>query len=196
MPLPEFQGRGTLFFSNNQSGWSESYFFNSLSYADCATALISIANARLDFLHTSISINHAYVSNIVVRGDAILVPAALGDGTFVDTDGYVGLDYALLATFSVGVFSRNRTFLRGLPIGQQTDGFYTPTTPFSTAVTAWVAQVLESCVFRQRVPNPDTPPPPTVIQYNPPSRCTLSPQLARRKTGRPFGLPRGRLIAP
>jgi hypothetical protein len=191
-----FQGRGTLFLTDLTGGWSESYYFADTDYPTCANDLIAVANKRKDILHESIAITHAVVSNIDIRGDAYLVPGANGPGTITDADGYAPLDNAIMVTYTVGVYSRNRSFLRGFPISQQIDGFYAPTTPFSTAMTAYINQVILLCLFRQTVPNPDPPPPATVVQYNAALRAAVSDKIGRRKTGRPFGAPRGRLIAP
>lgn len=195
MPLPDYLGRGILFFSDFTGGWSESYLLDGITYDDWKTSLISIAAARLDLLHEGVAIIHAYVSNVAVRGDAFLVPACEGPGTISSAEGYMDLDTCLIVTWQVGVFSRNRTFLRGFPIIEQIDGFYTPSTAFATAFTAYKNLVVGLCLFKQFITNP-TPPPAMAFAYNPATTGSINPRLGRRKTGRPFGLPRGRLLAP
>jgi hypothetical protein len=190
-----FQLRGTLWFTAGNSGWTESYYLNGPDYSTGLTQLSAIASARLALLQLSCSIVHAIVSNIYVRGDAFFVGSAVGPGTFPTETEYMPPDYALQVTWQGGAYARNRTFLRGFPLNQQTDGAYTPTSGFTTAFGTYENAVISNCYLRQYVPNP-TPPPAMVYQFNAVLVGTIKVLLARRKTGRPFGLPRGRLVAP
>ncbi len=190
-----FQGRGTLFFSGGSSGWTESYYLIGPDYSTCLTQLAAIAAARKAILQLDCSIVHAFVSNIYVRGDSFPTNSANGVGTWPTSPAFMPLDYAIQMTWTGGVYSRNKTFLRGFPIEMQTDGAYLPTSPYATAVSNYELEIVTNCYIRQLVPNP-TPPPAMIYQFV--AVLGGSPRfgLARRKTGRPFGLPRGRLIAP
>lgn len=195
MTVP-FQGRGTLFFeSATSSGWSESYYLQGPDYASCASQLGAVAEDRLAVLQMDLSLIHAVVSNIYLRGDAFLLGGIAGPGTWPTSPEYMPLDYAIQFTWQAGPYSRNRTFLRGFPIEMQTDGAFIPTGPYQTALNLYEASVVSNCLVRQYVINP-TPPPNMIYQFNVITAGTPNFNLARRKTGRPFGLPRGRLVAP
>lgn len=195
MTVP-FQGRGTLFFTSpGNSGWSESYYLQGPDYASCASQLGAVAEDRLAVLQLSLTLVRLVVSNIYLRGDAFLVGGGGGPGTWPTSPEYLPLDYALLYTWQAGPYSRNKTFLRGIPLEMQTDGSFTPTSPYQTALNAYEESVVSNCLVRQYVVNP-TPPPAMIYQFNVITAGTPHFNLARRKTGRPFGLPRGRLVAP
>jgi hypothetical protein len=195
MPSP-FQGKGTLFFQNAGSyGWTESYYLQGADYTTCVAQLVDIATARRGILQLDLNITHATVSNIYVRGDSFPATGAIGVGTWPTSAQYMPLDYAIQVNWTAGVYTRNKTFLRGFPLEQQTDGAYVPTSPFITAFGLWEVSVVANALVRQYVPNP-TPPPAMVYQFNPITAGLAKFYLARRKSGRPFGLPRGRLVAP
>lgn len=190
------QYKGTIFFQAASNGWTERYFMNGSSQSAAIAALTSVIVDRLPILHVSCSVVAATISDIAIRGDSIQVIGSAEAGTFVDATGYLDVDNALLVKWEVGVFSRNKTFLRGIPNGQQLDGVYTPTSPFTALMFAYTGAVFSNCFFPIIIgPNP-TPPPKYLYTYGPASDFTLNHRIARRKSGRPFGLPRGRRVAP
>jgi hypothetical protein len=169
---------------------------NGSSQGAASSALLSVVADRLPILHTACQIVAATISDIAIRGDSIPLIGVAESGTFVDTTGYVDVDVALLIKWTVGVFSRNKTFIRGLPNGQQLDGVYTPTSPYSALVFAYAGAVFANCFFPIPGALNPTPPPKYLYSYGPASDFTVNHRLARRKSGRPFGLPRGRRVAP
>jgi hypothetical protein len=193
--MPPFQAQGTFFFQAGNAGWTEKYYLTGPDYTTCVTQMNSIATVRLAVTQLNVSIVNCTVSNIYVRGDSFPAPLATGPGTWPSSAEYCPLDYAILFKWTVGVFSRNKTFFRGFPLVEQTDGNYLPSSGYQTAMDAYVGGVLSECVFRSTVPNP-TPPPATLVVFSPASQGLPNFQLARRKVGRPFFQPRGRLIAP
>lgn len=190
-----FQAKGTFFLQAGNAGWTESYYLTGPDYTSCVVQMNSLATVRLAVTQLNVSIVNATVSNIYVRGDSFPAPLATGPGTWPTTAEYCPLDYALLFKWTVGIYSRNKTFFRGFPLAEQSDGTYLPSSGYQTAMDAYIGGVLSECVFKQSVPNP-TPPPTNLIQFNPASQGLINFYLARRKVGRPFFQPRGRLIAP
>jgi hypothetical protein len=190
------QYKGTIFFQAGSNGWTERYYMNGSSQSAAGAALLSVVVGRLAILHTGCQIVAATISDIAIRGDSIALIGVAEAGTFADTAGYLDVDVALMIKWEVGVFTRNKTFLRGIPIGQTLDGNYNPTSPFSSLLNTYTVDVFSNCFFA--IPgmlNP-TPPPKYLYSYGPASDFVVGHRLARRKSGRPFGLPRGRRVAP
>jgi hypothetical protein len=190
------QYKGTLFFQATPNGWTERYFMNASTLSDASAALLSVIVGRLPILHEDCSIVAATLSDIAIRGDSFNVLSVGEVGSAVDTTGYVDVDNALLIKWQVGVFQRNKTFLRGIPNGQQRDGVYAPSLPYIALVNTYAGDVLANCVFPAPGPLNPSPPPKYLYSYVPGLSYSLKTRLARRKSGRPFGLPRGRRVAP
>jgi hypothetical protein len=159
-------------------------------------ALITVITARLTILHTSCEVVAAGVSDIAIRGDFTPVIGTAESGTAADTTGYLDVDNALLIKWTVGVFSRNKTFVRGIPNGQQLDGSYTPTSGYIALINSWAGVVMTNCLFAVPGALNPTPPPKYLYSYSAATDYTANHRIARRKSGRPFGLPRGRRVAP
>jgi hypothetical protein len=188
--------QGLVFFGAPPlSGWTEKYWLNYPDYTTAALALGEVCTLRLGILHTSVTLITATISDPTVRGDAFPVPGIGGFGTAVDLAGFMPPDYCINVEWQVGVYTRNRTFVRGWPVGEQQDGFLTPSSGSTTALNDWTSIVIANCVFKQTIPNP-TPPPNRLVSFPPATAAFARNGLVRRKTGRPFGLPRGRRIAP
>jgi hypothetical protein len=190
------QYKGTIFFTAGTNGWTERYFMNGSSLGTASAALLSVIADRLPILHTACEIVAATISDIAIRGDSVPLIGVSEAGTAVDTTGYLDVDNAVLVKWTVGVFSRNKTFLRGIPNAQQSSGVYDPASPFTTNFAAWAGSVLANCFFAIPGALNPTPPPKYIYSYGPASDYTVNHRIARRKSGRPFGLPRGRRIAP
>jgi hypothetical protein len=190
------QYKGTIFFQAASSGWTERYFLNGSNQTSASAALLSIIVGRLGILHVGCEIVAATISDISIRGDSLPVVGVAESGIFADATGYLDVDVAVLVKWSVGVFTRNKTYLRGIPNGQQENGTYMPTTPFITAMTTFAGDVLANAFFAIPGALNPTPPPKYVYSYGPAADYIINHRLARRKSGRPFGLPRGRRIAP
>ena len=191
------QYKGIVFFSAGFGGWSERYFLLSSTPAGAITNLMAVIAQRLKLLPTSAGYGPAFISDVAIRGDSTyLGPSAVGEGTWVDALGFMDVNVAALVKWQVGVFNRNKTFLRGLPIGQTSNGSTNFSTAYLALVDDYLAAVEANCVMPINIRNPT--PPPTYIpsSYAPILGGTVNPTLARRKTGRPFGLPRGRRVAP
>ncbi len=190
------QYKGTLFFLAGPNGWTERYFLNAISLGDASSALLSVIVGRLPILHETCAIVAATISDIAIRGDSFSLLSAQENGSFVDATGYLDVDVALLVKWQVGVFSRNKTFLRGIPLGQTFDGGYSPSFTYIPLMTTYATDVLVNCFFPIPGALNPTPPPKYLYTYGPASTYSIKTRLARRKSGRPFGLPRGRRVAP
>lgn len=187
--------RGTLIFSSGSHGWTESYYLIGSDQTSAVADLVAISIARINILHTNCILTGGYVSDIAVRGDSITAVSVASVGTFVDTTGFLDVDLALLIKWFGGGFSRNKTFLRGVPNGQQTSGRFTPTGPYTTALTSYQTAVQAHAVVRQLRPGHAIPPIPSDYIFVTITSATLNVIIARRKSGRPLGLPRGRRLA-
>lgn len=189
--------RGTLFFnaSAGRNGWTEKYYPLGTSLSVAATQLLAVLALRQEFLHEDISITAATLSDVAVRGDSTTVTATNHPGAIVDATGYLNLDACALFEWQCGVYRRNKTFCRGIPLGMTFEGKFVPTGAVMTAVNAYVAGMVTNCqCYGSFTVNP-TPPPAFTKSYSPISGGGYALYLARRKTGRPTGLPRGRRLA-
>lgn len=189
------QYKGTLFFIGPGQGWTESYGMKDSTPAGAISQLLDVAAARSHILHTNLLIQDGRISDVAIKGDST---PALGEaiiGTAVDTAGYLDLDVALMTKWQVGVFSRNKTFVRGIPVGQTIDGDIFMTGPFATSYANWVDAIIANCLMYAQT-SPPVPPPPFPKSWQVILAGAAAPGLHRRKTGRPFGQPRGRRVTP
>ncbi len=190
------QYKCTLFFTASTEGWTERYFPNASDLASAITAMNVVIPTRMDLSTTEIELQAAALSDVAIRGDSVPFLATPLFGTITDATGYVDVDIALLAKWQVGVFTRNKTFLRGIPNGEQSDGTLQPSLGYLGAINSYQNAVIANCLMPAILsPNP-TPPPKYLYIYSAILAGTIKSNLARRKTGRPFGLPRGRRVAP
>jgi hypothetical protein len=191
------QYKATYFFqsTNGLSGWTEIFYPLASTPGAAGAAAIAAANLRKEILHADCSIVQIALSDVSISGDSLSLLGAPIEGTVVDTTGYLDLDSAVLVKWTVGVWNRNKTYLRGFPVSATKDGKYTFAIGINDALDAWILGVIPNFVFRGRfIPNL-TPPPAYSIGYQPATDGRAQAKLARRKAGRPFGLSRGRRLA-
>jgi hypothetical protein len=188
-----------LFFKDEDgSGWSETWWWNGATYADTLAAwqfdtLGSILDARLALMTNKTQCTYVRVSDSTEKRDT-LVKGYTGDdakGTYTPTAGdSLPADDGLLIRLQ-GMEDGKPVFalktLRALPEECVTDGKFTPTTAWGTAYdtfrTAFISQgriVLKKGSGVVSVTIDD------VVQLH----------MSQRKTGRPFGLSRGRSMRP
>jgi hypothetical protein len=190
------QYKGIVFFSGGFGGWSERYFLLSSTPAGALTNLAAVYNARKAILHEDCGIGPAYISDVAIRGDSMPYLVAPSAGTFADALGFLDLDVCFIIKWQVGVFTRNKTFVRGVPLSMTLNGETNFTVPYAALVNDWTNAVEANCVMPITMRNPTPPPNYIPTSYAPILAGNLVTTLARRKTGRPFGLPRGRRVAP
>jgi hypothetical protein len=190
------QYKGTIIFSGGDSGWTETYYLLASTPSGAATNLLAVIADRVAIMHSTLLVISAHISDVTIRGDSIVVLSTPEPGDAVDATGYLTLDSAVVVKWQVGVFNRNKTFIRGIPNGQQLDGFTNFDLTFSGLLSTYFATVIANCVFPVTVRNLTPPPAYNVVSYSPPTAGAPNPRIGRRKSGRPIGLPRGRRVAP
>lgn len=189
------QFKGTMFFVGGQGGWTESHFVKGAAIEDATTSLTNIITARLPILQTFCGIINATISDTTIRGDSTNIITAYEPGTYTDTSGYLDLDLALLIRWQGGSFNRCKTFLRGMGANNFNSGKYVPFTGTATKVADYVDAVVLNSVLRQLKAVHAVPPVPSDYEYVANLGGVPNIPIARRKTGRPTGLPRGRRLA-
>ena len=190
------QYQGIVVFGAVNNGWTEKYYLLASSPAGAAGNLLAVIADRLAMLHVDCVVQTAFISDVATRGDSIQIVGASEPGTAAGATGFLDLDLALLIKWQVGVYLRNKTFVRGVPLVQQLNGVWTFVSGYGSLVETWIATVLSNCVFPITTRNLTPPPNYIKASYAAATDGITNPLVARRKTGRPFGLPRGRRIAP
>ena len=192
--MPQYQG--IVVFAGGLNGWTEKYYLLASSASGAAANLLAVIAERLTFLHSLCSVQTAFISDVAIRGDSIQIVGAVEPGGYTDATGFVDLDIALLVRYQVGVFSRNKTYLRGLPASTLVNGVWVFGSSFTTILGIFFAAVQTNCVMPVTTRNPTPPPNYIPASYAAIAGFQTNPRPARRKSGRPFGLPRGRRVAP
>jgi hypothetical protein len=190
------QYKGVLFFAGGINGWTETYYPVASTPAGAAVNLLAIATARVDILHTACFIGRATISDVIIRGDSTSILSTPEPGTSVDVAGFLDLDCALIVRWQVGVYARNKTFIRGVPVGQTFDMIYDPTVGYSAAFANYISVVIANSVMPITTRNPTPPPNYNIVAYASITAGMINGRLGRRKSGRPSDLPRGRRVAP
>ena len=190
------QYKGTLFFHWEDFGWTESYFAVNSATGAAQSNILTIATARMALSRPDVICDRGIISDIAIRGDAIEIPGFPIVGTNADAGTTQIPDIALLMKWKVGVYNRNKTFLRGYPLMEGPAGGYTPSLGYPALVTAYVDAVKVNAVMKEPTGDNPTPPPKLLYVFAPVLAGTITQLVHRRKTGRPFGQPRGRRVAP
>jgi hypothetical protein len=190
------QYKGLLVFNGGRQGWTETYYLLGSTASAAALNLLAVVATREAILHQTLIILAGTISDVHERGDSMVVLSEPSLGDAVDPTGYIPLDMAVLIKWQVGIFNRNKTYLRGIPLGQQTDGATEFSFTFLGLLNDYFTSVIANCLFPVTVRNPTPPPNYTVSSYAPATSGSPNAVIARRKCGRPIGLPRGRRVAP
>jgi hypothetical protein len=189
---------GILFFNKYgfvpNAGWAEVYFFLKDTYADAVTALQAIRDARLPTLSGDCQLVGARVSNTDVKGDSEPLTWTFPEpGTFATgtADPTAPPEIVLRALYYAGTLKRGSRWVRCIPSSQiAAGGLYTPTGPYTTAVTAYWDAVRDNACLGTRIPGAVAPP-----FYSLTSYTSYTPKGQDvRKIGRPFDLLRGRRL--
>lgn len=176
------------------AGWSETYFMTSASYADAATALASIAAKRIATLSSDCELVGGLISDTDVKGDSYptgLIFPTVGTWAVFGTDPTSNIVLAMRVKFFGGTTKRGSRWVHGIPKSQiSAGGFYTPTGPFITALSAYLDQVEGSCSIGTRIKGAVAPPFYALTAYT----AYTEEGVEKRNIGRPFGLYRGRRL--
>jgi hypothetical protein len=175
---------GQLFFNSmtEPTGASEVYHFAQGSYSAAATALTTIASARLATLCTDVQLVGYRLSQDGIRGDvypisAIAVPST--GGWVTGTDKSLPAWNSILCKWVNANYNRSNHYMRFIPSLQMTGQLFTPTTAYSTAVTAFFNAVVANASYREVRGG--------VVTLVPISSINTQGTSSRR-TGRPFNL--------
>jgi hypothetical protein len=191
------QYKGTIFFQANSglSGWTEILYPAATSPGAAGAAMLAVVALRKAILHVDCAITNVTISDVAISGDSIILLGDPVQGTATGVEGYLPLDSALLIRWTVDVFTRNKTYVRGIPAHTVVDGLCIFPVLFLGSLDAWLEGVQANCVFKGINTINDTPPPARIVGYKPASNGVAVAKIARRKVGRPFGLSRGRRLA-
>jgi hypothetical protein len=181
---------GTLFFlqSDQNVGWSESYYLIGSDYTAAGADLFVLLNTRLALLRPTVLCTRARVSDTLIRGDAYLEIGLPSAGTWNPTGSADSEPWTcLFLRRSSGVLYFSNLFLHGVPEDQIVNGNYSPTGPYITVVNQFVAALknLTELWVRNKQPPP-------VGKIRVPVTRVVVEGLTPKKVGRPFGLRRGR----
>lgn len=182
----------TMFINYANVGWSESYPMLETDAPTAVTEWGHIVTARLPLLGTDAEIVGDRISDTDIKGDSIPSgqvypkPGTGGSVCFPQFD--IGL--RIKVTESTFTHRGNRWY-RGIPTVDFTGGVFTPTAGFNTALAAFQTALTTNHVcIASRIHGAVAPP-----FYNYYLIGTFFPPVDdSKKTGRPFGLARGRRL--
>lgn len=194
-PRPKFfpPWIGNVFFEHfTGQGFSEVYYLTATTDTAAVTAIAQIATLRLAMMPDKNRALFWRISNGKIRGDTLVRTATGGvDGTYgITTTETMPSNVSLKTRVQCEDRRWSMRYFHCLPEDCVTDGIWTPTTAMNTAFSALRTFLMENCtgVFAPREGEPvDVAIIKAIIDLIPLSVNT-------RRTGRPFGLPRGRSV--
>lgn len=193
--MPVF--RGTMFLRSGDQGWTEGYFLDQPDHDGARNALGILALRRTHILSTDAHIQAVRVSNIDSPRDSLLTrytegatPERQGDyGGGIDPEPCNQPSDAAIIELVSTPARKGRIYLRGIPDALIASGAFTPDAEwlaaFNTLAASWGATIRDGS-FRVRTKDPAGGAFFSVI-----TQVNLM-GLTTRRTGRPFGLRRGR----
>jgi hypothetical protein len=187
------QFQGTMFFEGiHAEGWTESHYFNATDAPTALTSLATVVTARLALLPTACFVVRTRLSLLPFNRTVQLGSDVAQAGTNSTPEPYL-LDSAcdIVLEALAGRYSV-RKYIRPVLVGQiGTDG-RTLLSGYVGLLNTYISVLLAETVLRVKGKAPD---PVGVTLIVAPS-AGLPGVYLNRKTGRPFGLPRGRLNRP
>lgn len=192
--MPNFQC--TLFFSDSQkSGWSESYYFVGPSYQSASTALQGLIAVRLPIMHGSYQITGARISDTQGGRNSFLPDLGLPLFGQAAADQFLRPppSLAALLRFEAGQKHRGHKFLRGFNLSE-IKGENLLSSSVITGFNDFAAEIVKNWSLRlqqvfHHTGQKDTRGPVSFSQIT----AVVPIRACRRKPGRPFGVPRGRI---
>jgi hypothetical protein len=172
------------------TGISETYPLLSTTYAQAQSDLQAIETARAACLSAlDVTLGGSLISDLDVFQDSQPTGIARGaPGTYAAQPTNRAPNYALGSLFHAGTLRRGTRWIHFVPADcVVAGGVYTPTTTYSNALAAYLGVIQSKCAIATRLKG-STPPTWTfnnITAWDP-------PVVRTRRTGRPFGAPRGR----
>lgn len=190
--MPNFFG--ILFGRQGDDGWSEVYPITASDYAGANLTLGALRLARLAMMCADATLTADRLSDVDIKGDSYATGQEypqLGTFTATPTPDTYNPVMALRIKLFAGTLKRGNRWARAIPNNcVSANGFYLPTSPFLTALSAYTTILQSSTSIATRIKAAVAPP---FYTFTPITAAT--PQtLEKRDIGRPFGLPRGRRI--
>lgn len=186
--MPRFMCK--LFNRYKDGGWSEVYPITATDYASCNTTFAALASLRYACFAPDVSLIGGVISDTDVKGDSVQLSTGITVGTWAGAD-TTSFDpnWALRILFTAGVSKRSSRFIHALPNAQVgAIGTYTPTGPFTSALSAFGAGMTGGVSIATKIPGATTPP---FYTFTPLTNYTIK-TMHEKKVGRFFGQPRGR----
>lgn len=198
--MPEICKQATVFFRavDRSVGWTERYFLSALTYDAALIVANEIAVARAALMRNDVEIPYIRVSDIGIRGDAVVASPSI-EGTFqpettldplqLSTEPWSALNLRLEA----GPLYRGRKFLHGIPQSVVQGKRIFLLGPFEAPLAALRTILLQSTVLWVRdktVAQPAEPLPPVMVRAQITDVVPIA--LVNHRIGRPFGLQVGR----
>jgi hypothetical protein len=177
---------GTIFYFDaaKGTGWAETYHFANQDYPGAGTALDQINTARCALLPSEVTVLRMRISDVAIRGDAFLQTPTTPAGT-ITTVSASESNLAVLCRFYSNFIKFFNHFLRGIPTDNFTNGNWTPTSGWIANAQTWATTVMAQA---QGYGKPFTGGVGTTYTLT----GHFPFKFTYRKTGRPFGQPRGR----
>lgn len=183
--------QGVAGFNCAGTGWSEVYYLSFTDYTTAMTALQSIITARMALSFSDVTCYFVRVSDVTIRGDALIALPTTPAGTRPTGTGGATMDTSLCLACrqdTADNLTRVRHYVRGLyslDVTMAPTPLWTPVAGTITALTNYQNAVVTNCVAWVN----RTAKPPVTKSF---STSTHKSYLSIRKAGRPFGLQVGR----
>lgn len=187
--MPIYQS--TLFFQCANFGWSETYGQSVANPSDAVINLTSFSTLRLATMVSDCSLIGARVSDTAIKGDSYptgLTFPTVGTFAVAPADETSARENVVRVLFNSAPAIRANRYFHGIPASQYTKTFYAPTTPWETAIVAFLSAIETHSGTLTKIPGAVTPP-----FYNFTAYTGYSTEGGDfKKVGRPFGQPLGR----
>jgi hypothetical protein len=196
LPLPAVgtHWKGTWFVNvaaTLAEGWSETFHLRSANYAAAKADMIELWEARRPTLCDDCRLVYSYVSDEGLKGDSLLVPIPGDehDGTYGGTDTTTLPPWnVVLCRLESGPLYRSLRPLRGIPSDVQLNLPVALAATYHTALVSFLDVMKTKCFnhIKQKPGDPDATGNYRVIVD------AFVERISERRSGRPFGLLRGR----
>ena len=183
-------------YRNSDFGWSENYFLDALSPADALPLFQDLMNLRMPMMANDCFLDGMSLIDIARPKSSYPVAYPTSrQGTYSIPPSFnlnvcILLKQFVLSTDpDAGRFSTRP--IRAVPEDSITSpDTYTPSTAFTTALSAYIAELVAHWSIALKNP---APPPRWILKT---MQLATIDHLSKRATGRPFFQPRGRRTAP
>lgn len=178
---------GILFFERGESGWSESFGMTATDYTGARSDLTTLKNNRLALLCADVTCVGGRVSDLEIKGDSDSIFAGQTGSYVVAGVESSTPNLVLQLRVEAGTMKRSIRSLHCIPEDCVNGALYEPTAGFLAAFATWETFFMAATKLVTKN-NLVVPPTYTLSTIT----AVIPKELWTRKTGRPFGLHRGR----